>query len=66
MPPSSDGNPPQQPMPPGNAAPVPAAIEDDDIPFTGEEDPLAEVSTGAFAEVVAEFSRSEQRAKAAK
>ncbi len=64
MPPSSDGKPPQRPMPPGNAAP--AAIEDDDIPFTGEEDPLAEVSTGAFAEVVAEFSRSEQRAKAAK
>ncbi len=61
-----DDDSPQAPTPPSDDTTAPAAIESDEIPFTGEEDPLAEVSTGAFAEVVAEFARSEQRAKSEK
>lgn len=40
-----------------------AGSEPDDIPMTGEEDPLAEVDTGDFAEVVAEFAASERRGR---
>lgn len=40
-----------------------AGPEPDDIPMTGEEDPLAEVDTGDFAEVVAEFAASERRGR---
>lgn len=61
-----DDDSPHAPTPPSDDAPAPATLESDDIPFTGEEDPLAEVSTGAFADVVAEFARSEQRAKSEK
>jgi hypothetical protein len=35
----------------------------DDIPMTGEEDPLAEVSDGDFSEVVAAFAQSEHDGK---
>lgn len=34
----------------------------DDIPMTGEEDPLAEVDQGAFSESVARFAESEREA----
>lgn len=37
--------------------------EPDDLPMTGEEDPLAEVSEGDFAPVVAAFTRSERDRK---
>ncbi|HET9510640.1 MAG TPA: hypothetical protein VFO80_05765 [Sphingomonas sp.] len=37
----------------------------DDIPMTGEEDPLVEVEDPAFAEIAVEFLRSERAKKAA-
>lgn len=48
----------------GTAAPFAAPIPDS-IPMTGEEDPLVEVDNPDFADVVAEFMRSERRADAA-
>ena len=37
-----------------------AGSEPDGIPITGEEDPFAEVDSGDFAEVVAEFAATEK------
>lgn len=48
----------------GTAAPFAAPIPDS-IPMTGEEDPLVEVDNPDFADIVAEFMRSERRADAA-
>ncbi|WP_343518461.1 hypothetical protein [Sphingomonas sp.] len=48
----------------GTAAPFAAPIPES-IPMTGEEDPLVEVDNPDFADVVAEFMRSERRAGAA-
>ena len=48
----------------GTATPLAAPIPDS-IPMTGEEDPLVEVDNPDFADVVAEFMRSERRADVA-
>lgn len=38
-----------------------AGREPDGIPMTGEEDPLAEVDTDGFADIIAEFAATEKR-----
>ncbi|MDQ0249649.1 hypothetical protein J2W22_001696 [Sphingomonas kyeonggiensis] len=53
----------QGPPPRDGAVDALAGAEPDDIPMTGEEDPLAEVSDGDFSDVVAEFARSEHKRK---
>lgn len=53
----------QAPPPREGKVDAPAGNAPEDIPMTGEEDPLAEVSDGDFSEVVAEFAQSEQEGK---